>query len=63
MNQGGTTMAFEISVTSRSLLFAAKKAQSVKEMEKAIEALCSKDDINAVNQSLRELEEYNENKK
>ena len=56
-------MALETSVILRSLLLAAKKAQSVKEMEKAIEALCSKDDIDAVNQSLRELEEYkNENK-
>ena len=51
-------MSLETSVILRSLLLAAKKAQSVKEMKKAIEALCNKDNIDAVNQSLRELEEY-----
>jgi len=52
-------MALETSVILRSLLLSAKKAQSLKEIEKAIEALCSKEDIDAVNQSLRDLEEYN----
>ena len=56
-------MTSETSVILRSLLLAAKKAKSAKEVEKAIEALCSKDDIDAVNQSLKELEEYvNQNK-
>ena len=56
-------MALETSVILRSLLLAAKKAQSAKEIEKAIEALCSKDDIDSVNQSLKELEEYNKENK
>jgi len=51
-------MTLETSAILRSLLLAAKKAESVKEIEKAIEALCNKDDIDAVNQSLKELEEY-----
>jgi len=53
-------MASEISIILRSLLLAAKKAESVFEMEKTIEALCSKEDIDAVNQSLKDLEEYNQ---
>jgi len=53
-------MALETSVILRSLLLTAKKAKSVKEIEKAIEALCGKEDIDAVNQSLKDLEEYNQ---
>ena len=45
----------ETSVILRAILLQAKKAKSVKEIEKAIEAMCSKDDIDAVNQSLQEL--------
>ena len=48
----------ETSVILRAVLLAAKKAKSVKEIEKAIEALCSKEDIDAVNQSLRDLEDF-----
>jgi len=45
----------ETSVILRAILLQAKKAKSLKEIEKAIEAMCSKEDIDAVNQSLREL--------
>ena len=45
----------ETSVILRAILLHAKKAKSVKEIQKAIEAMCTKEDIDAVNQSLREL--------
>ena len=45
----------ETSVILRAILLQVKKAKSVKEIEKAIEAMCSKEDIDAVNQSLLEL--------
>lgn len=48
-------MAIETSVILRSLLLQAKKATSAKEIEMAIEALCTKEDIDAVNQSLEKL--------
>jgi hypothetical protein len=50
-------MGMETSVILRAILLHAKKAKSLKEIEKAIEAMCSKEDIDAVNQSLRELSE------
>ena len=50
-------MALETSVILRSILLQVKKAASVKEIEMAIEAMCSKDDIDAVNQSLQKLKE------
>jgi hypothetical protein len=51
----GVNMAIETSVILRSLLLQAKKATSAKEIEMAIEALCTKEDIDAVNQSLEKL--------
>ena len=47
----------ETSVILRAILLQTKKAKSVKEIQKAIEAMCSKEDIDAVNQSLLELYE------
>ena len=49
----------ETSVILRSILLHVKKAKSIKEVEKIIEAMCEKEDIDAVNQSLREMEEDN----
>ena len=45
----------ETSVILRAILLQVKKAKSVKEIQKAVEALCQKEDIDAVNQSLKEL--------
>jgi len=50
-------MALETSVILRSILLQVKKAKSVEEIEMAIEAMCSKDDIDAVNQSIQKLKE------
>ena len=49
-------MALETSVILRSLLMQAMKAKSAKEIELAIRSLCSKEDIDAVLQSIHELE-------
>ena len=45
----------ETSVILRAILLHAKKAKTLKEVQKAVEAMCSKEDIDAVNQSLLEL--------
>ena len=50
-------MSLETSVILRAILLHAKKAKSVKEVEKAVEAMCSKEDIDAVNQSLLALQD------
>ena len=54
-------MASETSVLLRSILLHANKAKSVKEIIKTVEAMCSKDDIDAVYKSLQEMNEDDEN--
>ena len=51
----GSCLMLETSVILRAILLQVKKAKSIKEIEKAIEAMCQKEDIDAVNQSFREL--------
>ena len=50
-------MAKETEVILRSILYQTLKANSLKEVQNAILAMCSKDDISAVKQQLLELEE------
>ena len=50
-------MISETSVILRSILMQAKRASSIEEIELAIEALCSKEDIDAVMQSIQKLED------
>ena len=53
-------MAVETSVILRSILLAAMRAKSAREVAKIVEAMCSKEDIDAVKEALRELEEMEE---
>ena len=50
-------MVHETSVLLRSILLHANKAKSVKEVIKTVEAMCSKEDIDAVYKSLQEMSE------
>ena len=53
-------MAVETSVILRSILLQVKKAKSIKEIEASVEAMCSKDDIDAVNASMQKIRESEE---
>ena len=48
-------MAKETEVILRAVLYHTMKAKSVKEIEHAIKAMCSKDDIAAVKEQIAEL--------
>ena len=50
-------MSQETTVILRSLLMQALRAESVKEIQKAIEALCTQEDVDVVKQRLREMRE------
>ena len=50
-------MAMETSALLRSILLHANKAKSVREIIKTVEAMCSKEDIDAVYKSLQEMSE------
>jgi len=56
-------MVSETSVILRSILLQVKKAKSIEEIEMALEAMCSKDDIDAVNQSIQRLKDREESAK
>ncbi|MCL1989708.1 MAG: hypothetical protein FWG67_02345, partial [Defluviitaleaceae bacterium] len=54
-NLEGVTMSKEIELILRALLFQAMQAESKEEIELAIRAMCSKDDIAAVKEQIAEL--------
>ena len=53
---GGAILSMETSVILRSILFQLKRAKSHKEALAAITAMCSQDDIAAVNNQIQQLE-------
>jgi hypothetical protein len=50
-------MALETTVILRSILYQAKKAGTVSEVINAIEVMCSKDDVAAVNEQIAKEKE------
>jgi len=50
-------MARETEAILRSVLFNIKRAKTLKEAEAAVRAMCSKEDIDSVEQEISKLEE------
>ena len=55
--KGADDMARETEAILRSVLFNIKRAKNLKEAEAAVRAMCSKEDIDSVEQELAKLKE------